>query len=319
VAFETGVSLRPMTTSDRDWAARKISAEAYAALAQGLPASEVWSLLLKAIEQRARQRTPAQLLQQWNSDRFVQPAYVDQRTLTALDGHLLAAASAFEALELSPLAPLGTCSAVALTSQNRIVSTVRGSEVVSDPTNVLALESARRLRANPAQTVKLATCHRCVRAQEVPKGPGYAAHFRVFCLASAGHERKDQAFVTDALVEHIKTHLGSLDRLAQHGYVFPDRRVKILASPQREPLAQRIAAALAGVASVVEPLDHDYYDGLRFMIDVGNSTNAGIPLVDGGAFNWLQKLTSNRKLVFVASGMGAQLVAHLFRAQPSSA
>jgi hypothetical protein len=153
-----------------------------------------------------------------DTDRFVQLSYIDQRTLLDLDSHLLAAAQEFEAVELSPLAPLGTSSSVALTTQNRVVSTVRGTEVVSDPTNVLALESARRLREDQTQIVRFCTSHRCVRAQAVPKVPGFAAHFRMFCMTTAGHERKNQAFVTDALTHHIRTHLLALDRLEQHGY-----------------------------------------------------------------------------------------------------
>src|SRR5690606_30992187 len=97
------------------------------ALSQGMAATELWSLLLAVFERRAAQRTPALVRQQWETDRFVQPCAVDQRTLNQLDSHLLAAAADFEALELSPLAPLATCSAVALTSQNRIVSTARGT------------------------------------------------------------------------------------------------------------------------------------------------------------------------------------------------
>src|SRR4029077_1086237 len=135
--------------------------------------------LLGVVERRAAQRSAALVLQQWERDRFVCPAYIDQRTLNQLDSHLLAAASAFEAVELSPLAPLGSCSAIALASQNKIVSTMRGTEVVSDPTNLLALESASRLRRDEALTIKLATSHRCVRAQAVPKLPGFAAHFRI--------------------------------------------------------------------------------------------------------------------------------------------
>src|SRR5258708_1352389 len=153
---------------ERTWARAGIDEAAYAALAKGLAATELWSLLLGVAEQRAAQRTPAHVRQQWERDRFVCPAYTDQRTLNELDGHLLAAASAFEALELSPLAPLGCCSAIGLTSQNKIVSTFRGTEVVSDPTNLLALESARRLRKSAAQTVKLTTNHHCVRAQACP-------------------------------------------------------------------------------------------------------------------------------------------------------
>lgn len=306
-----------MKKTERKWALGGLGEAAHAALAQGLPATEVWSLLLGIVEQRAGRRTAARLLQQWDSDRFVTPSHVDQRTLNQLDSHLLAAAAGFEAIELSPLAPLGSCSVVALTSQNRIVSTTRGTEVVSDPTNVLALESARRLHADARQVVKLATSHRCVRAQEVPKRPGFAAHFRMFCLTTAGHEREDQGLLVGAFQEHIRTHLHALDRLERHGYAFPNRSVKFLSTAQRAPLAQRIAATLietsAEVPVTFDTLDHGYYDGLRFMINAGRAAGEAIPLIDGGAFDWLHKLGSNRKLVFVASAIGSQLAAYLFR------
>lgn len=283
------------------------------ALSQGIAATELWSLLLAVFERRAGQRTPALVRQQWENDRFVQPCAIDQRTLNELDAHLLAAAAGFEALELSPLAPLATCSAVALTSQNRIVSTVRGTEVVSDPTNVLALECAKRLRAAPGAVVKLSTSHRCVRAQALPDRPGFAAHFRMFCLASAAHERKDHAFLTEALIEHIRTHIAALDRLEKHGYRFPDRKLRLLATPERSHLAQRIAAGIPEIPAAFETLDHKYYDGLRFMLDAGTPDGSAVPLIDGGAFDWLRQLTANDRMVYVASGMGSQLAAFLFR------
>lgn len=317
------------TGSAGQWRTSGIGAEAYAALAEGMLASEVWSLLLDLFERRAATREAVDLVRQWERDRFTTPAIVDQRTLNALDGHLLAAAAAFEALELSPLAPLGACSVVGPTSQNKIVSALRGTEVVSDPTNVLALECARRLREKPLRTIKLATCHRCVRAQPAPKGPGYSQHFRIFCMATGGYERKDRLFVTDTLVEHIVTQLAALDRLEQHGYAFPHRQVKVLATPERASLGDRIAAALeathgAAAASPLEAitrdtLDHAYYHELRFMISVRSPDGKDIPLIDGGAFDWLGKLTANRKLVFVASGMGSQLAAMVFRSAASRA
>jgi hypothetical protein len=297
----------------KPWAIDGLGEQGFTALAQGMPASEVWSLLLNVIERRAMGRTPATLLQQWETDRFVVPAPIDQRTFVDLDSHLLAAAQGFEALELSPLAPLAACSGVALTSQNRTVSTVRGTEVVSDPTNVLALESARRLRRNSRQVVRLATCHRCVRAQPFPKVPGFSAHFRIFCMTTAGRESKDRAFLATSLVEHIQTHLGALDRLEKHGYHFRERRLQILATSENEALASRIASAISNVPVSTGSLKHGYYDGLRFRIDVGGTATEAIPLIDGGAFDWLHKLTSNQKLSFVASGMGAQLAAYLFR------
>jgi hypothetical protein len=273
-----------MALRGRSWARAGLDEAAYSALAKGVAASELWSLLFGVAEQRAAQRTPATVLQQWERDRFVCPAYIDQRTLNELDRHLLAAASAFEALELSPLAPLGSCSAIGLTSQNKIVSTFRGTEVVSDPTNLLALESARRLRGNPSQTIKLTTNHRCVRAQQVPNQPGYAAHFRLFCMTTAGHERRDQGLLVEALSEHIRTHLSALNRLEQHGYDFPDRAIRILTAPAVKTLGERIAATL-GVPIVFETLTHDYYDGLRFMISARCPSGEHMPLIDGGSFD----------------------------------
>lgn len=302
-----------MDSNKSSWTDAGIDETVARALSEGLAASALWSLLLGVMERRARLKTPAALLEQWRRDRFVQPCGIDQRTLNALDAELLAASAEFEALELAPLAPLGACSGVALTSQNRIVSTTRGTEVVSDPTNVLALESARRLRASPDAEVKLATSHRCTRAQTVPDQPGFAAHFRMFCLASAAHERKDNAFTTGALVEHIRTHLAALERLEKHGYSFPQRTIKLLSTPARRHLTERIAAALPGIPVAHAELAHGYYDGLRFMIDAAADDGSRVPLVDGGAFDWLHKLGANDKLAFVASGMGSQLAAFAFR------
>jgi hypothetical protein len=298
---------------ERRWAIGGISEDAYAALAQELPASEVWSLLLEVAGTRASQRTPAALMDQWQRDGFTRLAPIDQRTLLALDAHLLTAADRFEAVELSPLAPLGVCSVVGLASQRKIVAALRGTEVVADPTNVLALECAKRLRADASQVVRLATCHRAVRAQALPKQTGFAQHFRILCLASAGREQKDQAFVVGELLLHIATHLAALDRLERHGYVFPDRRLTVLATPARAHLGDRIAESIAGVALERRVLDHPYYDGLRFMIASRGVNGAEIPLIDGGRFDWIGTLTANRKMALVASGMGSQMAATLFR------
>lgn len=306
-----------MTEKDRSWARERLPPEAFDALEAGLPASEVWSLLLGVMEARASRRTPANLREQWERDRFVEPCSLDQRTLIEMDAQLLGAATAFESIELSPVAPLGVCSAVALASQNKIVSTARGTEVVSDPTNVMALECARRLREGPGNIVRLVTSHRCVRAQPVPRLPGFAAHFRLFCLASAGHERGNRAVLSGELAEHICTQLAALDALERIGYSFGDRKLRLLASAANAELAERVAAAvLKRVAPLLiehQPLEQAYYDGLRFQIDVTAPNGATLPLIDGGTFDWLRKLMSNGKMVFVASAMGSQVAAYLFR------
>jgi hypothetical protein len=174
-----------MTRPSRSWVTAGLPAAATAELTRGLPASRLWSLLLEVAHARAAARQPGELIEQWERDRFVQPAVVDQRSLVEVDRHLLGATAAFEPIELSPIAPLGVCSVMGHASQNKVLSALRGTEVVSDPTNVMALECARRLRRDPATIVRLATSHRCVRAQPIPKGRGLTANFASCCSTSS--------------------------------------------------------------------------------------------------------------------------------------
>jgi hypothetical protein len=300
--------------SDRSWIVKHVGPAAFEQLATGLKGSELHSVLLDVMKRRASARTPNDVLTQFQRDAFCANATLDQRASVALDAQLLAAAESFEAIELSPVAPLGVCSTVAATDQNRVLSALRMTEVVSDPTNVLALECARRLRVAPAAPVHLATSQRVVRAQPVPKVPGYAQHFRIFVLASGGREGKDHAFTVDAIVLQIRTMLAALERLALHGYAFGVPRVEILATVARQVVAERVAAALGGDI-VRKPLEHVYYSGgLRYQIWATTADGDSVPLVDGGAFDWLAKLTSNRHAVFVATGAGAELIGLRFRA-----
>jgi hypothetical protein len=301
--------------SDRGWVVERLGTAAFERLASELSGSELQSLLLEVMRRRARARQPAEVLAQYARDGFCKPSPVDQRTSITVDAQLLAAADAFEAIELSPAAPLGACSAVALTDQNRVISALRSTEIASDPTNVLALECAVRLRAGrvPAH---FATSQRVIRAQPVPKVPGFAPHFRIFVLASGGIEAREHAFTVETVLLHVRTMLAALDRLEQHGYAFGVRRVDVLATRARAALADRVADSLGRVAER-KPLEHPYYSGgLRYMLWVTAPEGDRVPLGDGGAFDWLAKLTSNRRAVFVASGLGAQLVPVRFRTMP---
>jgi hypothetical protein len=297
----------------RRWIFEGVGQEAFERLATELPGTELQSLLLEVMQRRAASRTPADVLAQYQRDPFCRPAAGDLRISVALDGHLLAAADGFEAIELSPVAPLAACSSVAPTAQNRVLSALRATEVVADPTNVLALECALRLRGG-AGPVHLATSQRVIRAQPVPRLPGHASHFRIFVLASGGIEARDHAFTAEVFARHIRTMLGALDRLERHGYAFGARRVDLLATEARAALGDHIAAALGGVAVNRKLLDHPYYSaGLRYQLWVTAPDGGEVPLVDGGAFDWLARLAANRRAVYIATGAGAQLIALRFR------
>ena len=88
----------------------------------------------------------------------------------------------------------------------------------------------------------------------------------------------------------------------------------MLTAENRVELGDRIVARLGGADVACGLLEHPYYSrGLRFQIAARSSEGVEIPLVDGGAFDWVAKLTSYRKAVYVASGLGSQLVPLLFR------
>ena len=297
----------------RRWILDSLGEPAFERLATELSGAELQSVLLEVMQRRAAARTPADVLAHYERDGFCRPAGVDQRTSVALDGHLLAAADGFDAIELSPVAPLAACSSVAPTAQHRVLSALRSTEIVADPTNVLALECALRLRAGNAP-VHLATSQRVLRAQPVPKLPGFGQHFRIFVLASGGIEAKDHAFTTAVIERHIRTLLAAFTRLEDHGYAFGARRVELLATPARAALADRVAAALTGITVQRGPLAHSYYSGgLRYQLWVTAPDGTQLPIADGGAFDWLAQLASNRRAVYIASGLGAQLVALRFR------
>jgi hypothetical protein len=159
--------------------------------------------------------------------------------------------------------------------------------------------------------VHLATSQRVIRAQPVPDRPGYAPHFRLFALASAGREQAAHGFTEQALVLHITTLQRALDRLEADGYAFGARRVDVFARPDRAHVADRVAAAVGGQRGVLE---HPYYSaGLRYMLWVTAPDGTELPIGDGGAFDWLATLTGSPSHVYMASGLGSQLAAYAFR------
>jgi hypothetical protein len=279
--------------------------------------SESTPVLLELAAKQAARRRPADVLAQFTKDPYVAFAALDQRTLHRLDGLALAAAEEFEAVQLSPVAPLGVCSTIAPTSQNRVLPAARGTEVVSDPTNMMALECARRLKADPSTAVRLTTVHQTLRAQPFPPNQGYSRHFRLFAMVEAGPGRAEDAFEVAAIVRHLQV----FDRLlggavASFGARFPARRAILRATETKSVLRTRAKAALAQAMPqlelVEEPLNAPYYDGLR--VAFGAETKGGdfCPIGDLGLFDWMQKLTANRRQRFVASGFGLQLIPVLF-------
>jgi len=277
--------------------------------------SETTPTLLALARRQAARRRPADLLAQWERDAYVAPSMLDGRTMHALDGLALAAAEGYEALVLSPVAPLGNCSVLGPTSQDRTLMANRGTEVVGDPTNALALECARRLRADPSVTQRLCTIHQTLRCQPFPPGKGFSRHFRLLATVEAGPGLAEDGFEVEAFAHAIEAFVWLCDRAAALGYHIPARELVLRVAEGRHALANRITARLepTGLPIRREPLESPYYDGVRMLFNVRTADGDVVPLGDVGRFDWVARLTTHRRMRMVAAGFGLQLLPLRFR------
>jgi hypothetical protein len=272
----------------RVWAQLPIGArEAIDALSP----TDLQMLLLDVAQSRAARVKPAEVLRRWRADRFVRPANADPRALAAIEVELWRhLPSIFDAVELSPVAPVGTCSAVAPVSQNRIVTAMRSVEVVSDSTNALAVEAADRRTRNSGD-VHLAASHRLLRAQRFPAG--YSSHFRLFTLVSSGRDTGSGQTQVRLLTLH----------LAYWQRVFAE-----LAPGTEIRLAVFNEAVRPAALSTVEDTSRQagYYTGAAFRFVRGD-----VELGDGGLTTWTAQLMGNAKERCLVSCVSVERLARL--------
>jgi hypothetical protein len=155
---------------------------------------------------------------------------VDARLLNQFDRTAFQVAQEFEAIELSPVGPLGLNHVLGGIDQNNVLTTIRNAEVLGDPTTALALECWRRrkdqARRTGGETVRLCCSQRLVRLQPFDE-PGYSPHFRLFALVSAGRDTGSHAFEIQHLGDHIRFYLLLFAALNEQGFSFREPLVEI--------------------------------------------------------------------------------------------
>lgn len=276
-----------------------------------LPGSRWTSLLLDIARRRAHARSPTDVLAQHKRDSFVAPAAIDQRALHWVDGHMLAVtADDVDAIELSPVVPLGTVSAVAKAHQNKICSAQRSLEVVADPTNALALIAAVRRRER-TDSVRLFTSHRALRMQRFG-GPLSWQHFRLACWVTAGRDSGGHRFELDAAREHVDRLLTILDRMRAAGLPIGDHQWTAHIDPAHARWAERVLGlpALRG-ANTVALAPGGYYRCLRVMLDV-EIDDGTVNIADGGFVDWLERLCVSRRERLFISAIGTERLAAMY-------
>jgi hypothetical protein len=101
------------------------------------------------------------------------------------------------------------------------------------------------------------------------------------------------------------------------GCRFAGHRVTLLSSPAGRACSQRIRIRLGELLPelpILEAeLESNYYAGVRMLLEVDDPAGNRVQLCDTGLFDWMGQLTSNRRMRFVASGCGLQLIPLMFR------
>jgi hypothetical protein len=309
--------------AERVW--QRVQASPRAALEHGLSPADLQALLMTVSRRRAQAVAPARLMQRWREDRFVQPAASDPRLVWPLEARLWALLpEEFTAVDLSPVTPLGTCSAMAPVDQHRVISTIRGSEVVSDPTNVLALAAALRRQRPPTRVVHLAACHRVLRGQRFD-APGAFPHFRLFALVSSARDRGSAATEAAMLTIHLRFWAWALSdllpglrvaaRFTVFGFPPLAERVHDTVLPALRPLPE-------GVIIEEDPgreRARGYYARAAIRLDIGVDA-AGHEVGDGGFTDWTAQLMNDAKERCLISCVATERLAELSASsQPADA
>ncbi len=227
-----------------------------------LPGKDFQSLLLRVIAERVKERPLSEIVRAAGREEFFGPSSLDQRELHRFDGFFFRVIpESFAAVELSPVNPLGLNAALTRVSQNNVLSSLRGMEVVADPTTALSLEASRRRKklfdANPRDStpVDLCTCQRVLRLQPFDKALGYLQHFDVFALCTAGRAMAGtEAFTIQHALRHIRIHLDLVRVLNREGFDCRDMTVYISDIRLMEQLVQRASVDRpALMRSVLDP------------------------------------------------------------------
>lgn len=215
-------------------------------LAEEIAPSDLQSLLMHAYQARTSSLGVSDLRRMAERG-LVKPSKVDARLFNTFDRAAYELADGFEAVELSPVGPLGMNHMLGGIDQNNVLTTIRNAEVLGDPTTAMAMECWRRRRDQArravGEAIRLCTSQRLVRLQPFDV-PDYSPHFRLFALVSAGRDAGSDAFEVQHLREHIRFYLRLFAALNKEGFRFREPLVEISDTATVEALLRESGIAL---------------------------------------------------------------------------
>ncbi|MDO8729024.1 MAG: hypothetical protein Q7K26_04010 [bacterium] len=169
---------------------------------------DLQALLISVYDKRAKNLEPKDILRQAKENRFLKPSLVSLRDFNLFDSSAVEMlGDDVEAIELSPVGPLGLSSVLTQLSQKNVIATSRNNEVLSDASPMLAIEYEKRRKEGTTDSIHLFTSHRVIRGQKFDKIKGFTPHFRAMFLLSGDKFLGRWEMIEGYLEKHIDYYL----------------------------------------------------------------------------------------------------------------
>lgn len=280
-------------------------------LAARLSNGELTTLLLEVFSRKAEAIRPHELLNGLAQNRFIAPAPTDPITLRRAEATMLelSHAAGFRPVELSPLAPLGASAVYGRVSQHKVLSALRGCEVVSDPTNAMLPLMVAELcnKQNPLPELHWAAAQRVVCAN-LMTSPDAMPHFALYAAVSLLRS-KDPKELVETVLKHLR-----LQRAIYTGLGLEDIQLRIYAKGIKKHYADALLVRLAQENEFEFRLESSsgtpYYEGFQIKTWIHHRGQEA-EIADCGFVDWAARLKGDARLHAFISGIGIERLLNL--------
>ncbi len=270
--------------------------------AKRLSRSDMNSLLLELYKLQISSIDPVDLVKTSLGNRFTRNSDIDPIPYHRLESDILDAArlAGIQPVLTSPVAPLGVSSVLGAVSQNNVLSATHGTEVISDATNLLALQLAGQLKTDGSRNVDdihLCTTNRVIRAQ-MYTSPGMSVHFGLFSMVSSGQDTGSYRCEGTLLQRQLAFFSRYIqDKIHKKASIVLNRRIGY-----RDPegFFDRMCQTLRGIEPPISwainesESDNAYYEGLNYKITI-ETENGTVEIGDGGFTDWTRRMLCRKK------------------------
>ena len=273
-------------------------------LVDNLTMGQLTTLLLHVFSEKSKKLKVHEMAKRFAENRFVKASALSPIKLRKVETKILELAQQrdIEAVELSPVAPLGSASVFGHVNQNNVLSALRSCEVLSDPSNALSLLLLHQwLLDKKEKALRLCASHQILRAQKFDR-PGCTPHFRLFSSCSLLRTKEASEIVQEALIHlHLVKDVAKMCQVEfTRSILYPKKRSAHLAKLLAEEL-EKLGLPFRVANEEDDP--STYYYGFRFTTDF-KTKDGWSNIGDCGLVDWAAQIVSQKSLVLITNGLG---------------